>query len=60
MDEIVKPASASSSNIVGSLSGSCPFHERLSITSTPLNGKNYAVGAKAVEVYYVGSPSFIS
>lgn len=39
------------------LSGS-RFRERLSITSTLLNGRNYANGATAVEVYYLGETQF--
>lgn len=35
--------SSSASTIVGSLSGSSRFRERLSVTSTPLNGRNYAI-----------------
>ncbi|XP_058219066.1 uncharacterized protein LOC131329730 [Rhododendron vialii] len=52
--------SESPSNSVGTdhLASSSRFRERLSITSTPLNGKNYAVWARAVEVYYVGQKCY--
>lgn len=46
--------SSSTSTFVGRSSGSSHFRESLSITSTPLNGKNYATWAKFVEVYYQG------
>jgi hypothetical protein len=38
----------------GSSTRSSRFRERMSITSTLLNGKNYVIWAKAVEVYYLG------
>ncbi|XP_058193764.1 uncharacterized protein LOC131310639 isoform X2 [Rhododendron vialii] len=47
-------SASSSSAVIGSSARSSRFRERLSITSTLLNGKNYVVWAKAVEVYYLG------
>lgn len=49
---------SSSISVVGRLSSSSRFHERLSITSTLLNGKNYAIWEKAVEIYYLGEIQF--
>ncbi|KAI8524834.1 hypothetical protein RHMOL_Rhmol13G0180800 [Rhododendron molle] len=46
--------SSSSSTLVGSLSSGSWPRERCPITSTPLNGGNYVLWAKANEVYYIG------
>ncbi|XP_058190207.1 uncharacterized protein LOC131307603 [Rhododendron vialii] len=46
--------SSSNSTIVGSVSSGSWSRERRPITSTPLNGGNYVLWAKAVEVYYMG------
>lgn len=49
---------SSSTSTVSRLSGSSRAREQLSITSTLLNGRNYVIWAKAVEVYYLGETQF--
>ncbi|XP_058197539.1 uncharacterized protein LOC131313314 [Rhododendron vialii] len=46
--------SSSGSTFVGSSSSGSWSRERRPITSTPLNGGNYVLWAKAVKVYYMG------
>ncbi|KAI8568515.1 hypothetical protein RHMOL_Rhmol02G0206500 [Rhododendron molle] len=46
------------STVTSAVSRSSQSRERLSITSTLLNGQNYVVWAKAVEIYYVGESEY--
>ena len=45
---------ASDSTVIGSISSSSRYRDRRPITSIILNDKNYAIWAKAVEVYFEG------
>lgn len=53
-----KSESSSSSGGTDCFASSSRSQDRLSITSTLLNGNNYTVWAKAVEVYYVGETQY--
>lgn len=47
-------SSTPTSTVIGSSSSSSRSRDWRPITSTLLNGKNYVLWAKAVEVYYLG------